>query len=115
MQNATLLKTGIAGSGIAAVCCATPVLSVLLAAVGLSAWVGWLDYVLLPALAFFLGLTGWALWRRQKAVACCDAASSRHVRNRLPGRGKIMVCREYWACHPAPASTRGTARRSAGL
>jgi mercuric ion transport protein len=75
MQNATLLKTGIAGSRIAAVCCATPVLTVLLAAVGLSAWIGWLDYVLLPALAFFLGLTGWALWQRQKAAACCDAAS----------------------------------------
>jgi mercuric ion transport protein len=73
MRHTMLLKTGIAGSVIAAICCATPVLTVLLAAVGLSAWVGGLDYVLLPALAFFLGLTGWALWRRQKAAECCGA------------------------------------------
>ncbi|WP_425471394.1 mercury resistance system transport protein MerF [Thalassobius vesicularis] len=41
-------------------------LVVLLGAVGLSAWLGWLDYVLLPALAFFIGLTAYAVWRRQR-------------------------------------------------
>ncbi|MCE8008285.1 MAG: hypothetical protein B7X55_01295 [Rhodobacterales bacterium 34-62-10] len=50
----------------AALCCFTPVLVVLLGAVGLSAWLGWLDYVLLPALAFFIGLTAYAVWRRQR-------------------------------------------------
>lgn len=59
-----LLGVGIAGTLIAALCCFTPVLVVLLGAVGLSAMVGWLDYVLLPALAFFVGLTVYALWRR---------------------------------------------------
>ncbi|PKO56362.1 MAG: hypothetical protein CVU28_03190, partial [Betaproteobacteria bacterium HGW-Betaproteobacteria-21] len=43
-----MLKTGIAGSVIAAICCATPVLVILLGVLGLSAWVGWLDYVLIP-------------------------------------------------------------------
>ena len=61
-----LLGTGIAGSVIAAICCVTPVLVVLVTAVGLSAIVGYLDYVLFPALAFFLGLTGYALYRRSK-------------------------------------------------
>ena len=50
-----LIATGIVGTVIAALCCFTPVLVVLLGAVGLSAWLGWLDYVLLPALAFFVG------------------------------------------------------------
>ncbi|MDX1605239.1 MAG: mercury resistance system transport protein MerF [Candidatus Competibacterales bacterium] len=68
MKDRTLLKTGITGSVIAAICCFTPLLVVTLAAVGLSAWIGWLDYVLLPALVLFLGLTVYALWRRQAAA-----------------------------------------------
>ena len=47
-----------------ALCCFTPILVVLAGAVGLSAVLGWLDYVLLPALAFFIGLTVYALYRR---------------------------------------------------
>ena len=61
-----LIATGIVGTVIAALCCFTPVLVVLLGAVGLSAWLGWLDYVLLPALAFFVALTAYAVWRRQR-------------------------------------------------
>ena len=67
MDNRTLLKTGIVGSVIAALCCFTPLLVILLGAVGLSAWLGWLDYVLLPALAIFLAITAYALLRRGKA------------------------------------------------
>lgn len=61
-----LLATGLIGTVIAALCCFTPVLVVLLGAVGLSAALGWIDYVLLPALAFFVALTVYALWRRQR-------------------------------------------------
>ena len=57
LTNDTLRKTGIAGTIVAAVCCFTPALVVLLGAVGLSAAVGWLDYVLFPALALFLAMT----------------------------------------------------------
>jgi len=70
MDNRTLLKTGIAGSVIAAVCCATPILLILLGALGLSAWAGWLDYVLLPALVVFVGITIYALHRRRADAAC---------------------------------------------
>ena len=66
MTHKGLLCTGAAGSVVAAVCCFTPALAVLLGAVGLSAWLAWLDYVLLPALVFFLGLTGFALVRMQR-------------------------------------------------
>lgn len=71
MKDATILKTGIIGSVIAAICCATPLLVIALGAIGLSAWVGWLDYVLLPALAIFVGITAYGLWRRNRAAACC--------------------------------------------
>lgn len=66
MKDRTLLRTGIAGTVIAAVCCFTPVLVVLLAGVGLSAATGYLDFVLFPALAFFMGLTVYAFWRKQR-------------------------------------------------
>jgi len=65
-SNRKLIVTGIVGTVIAALCCFTPVLVVLLGAEGLSAWLGWLDYVLLPALAFFVVLTVDAIWRRQR-------------------------------------------------
>ncbi len=61
-----LLQIGIIGTIIAAICCFTPVLVVLLGAVGLSALIGYLDIVLLPALAIFLVITGYALWKRSK-------------------------------------------------
>ena len=65
MNNKNLLKTGIIGSSIAALCCFTPALVVLLGAVGLSAWLAWLDFVLLPALALFVGITIFALLRKR--------------------------------------------------
>ena len=68
VTNSRLLSAGIIGSVVAAVCCFTPVLVVLLGAVGLSALTGVLDYVLLPALVIFLALTGYALWQRQKTL-----------------------------------------------
>ena len=69
MGNNRLLKTGIIGSVIAAICCMTPVLVVLLGALGFSAAVGWLDFVLLPTLAVFLAITGYALWKRSRRGA----------------------------------------------
>ncbi|MAD35424.1 MAG: hypothetical protein CMO30_22750 [Tistrella sp.] len=73
MKDTIILKTGVAGSIIAAVCCFTPALVILLGAVGLSAWLGWIDYVLFPALAIFLSVTAYGLWRRQRAAACCSS------------------------------------------
>ena len=69
MQDRKLFRTGIIGSLVTAVCCFTPLLVVVLGAVGLSAWLGWLDYVLFPALAAFLAMTLYAFirMRRQRA------------------------------------------------
>ncbi len=70
MNEQTLVRTGIVGAIIAAVCCATPVLVIALGAVGLSALTGYLDYVLFPALAICLGMIGYGLYlRRQRRAA----------------------------------------------
>ena len=71
MDNKTLLKTGVAGTVVAALCCATPILVILFGVLGLSAWVSWLDYVLIPALVVFIAITIYALHRRRVAAACC--------------------------------------------
>lgn len=67
MNNNKLLATGLIGTVIAALCCFTPVLVILLGVVGLSAIIGYLDLVLLPALVIFLGITIYAIWRKSKA------------------------------------------------
>lgn len=70
-----LLKAGIAGSVLATLCCATPILVLALGAVGLSAYAAKLDYVLIPLLVFFLLLTLYAWSRRRpgnaEGAACC--------------------------------------------
>ncbi len=69
MDDRKLLRIGIAGAVIAALCCFTPLLVGLLAVVGLSAATGDLDSVLLPALVVFLGITIYAILRRRSAGA----------------------------------------------
>lgn len=68
MNDRLLVRLGIFGTVILALCCFTPVLIVLLGIVGLSALTGYLDYVLLPALVFFIGLAGYALWKKQQCA-----------------------------------------------
>ena len=64
MADRKLLGVGVVGTAIAAICCFTPALVVLLGAIGLAAWLTWVDYVLFPALFGFIGLTVFALMRR---------------------------------------------------
>ncbi|MGH7313253.1 MAG: mercury resistance system transport protein MerF [Candidatus Rokuibacteriota bacterium] len=53
-------------TAVTAICCATPVLGAVLAAVGLAAWLGWADYVLIPALLLFAGMTAYAIVRKRR-------------------------------------------------
>ena len=65
MNDKNLLKTGIVGAMAAGLCCFTPLLVILLGTVGLSAWLAWLDFILLPALVGFVGLAVFAVYRRR--------------------------------------------------
>lgn len=85
MKNpTTLLRVSIIGTVIVALCCFTPILVIFLGILGLSAITGYLDFVLLPALAIFLGLTMYALWRKKQydalAAGSNDKSSSREPR-----------------------------------
>jgi len=73
----TLLRVSVIGTVLVALCCFTPILVVLLGTLGLAALTGYLDYVLLPALVFFIGLTCYAVCRKKKHDACCDSPSTK--------------------------------------
>jgi mercuric ion transport protein len=67
MKN-KLLAFGIGGTLLAALCCFTPLLPIVLTALGLTGLLSVLynDAILLPILAGFLILTGYAIWQRRK-------------------------------------------------
>ena len=66
MKN-KLLALGVGGTIVAILCCFTPILPVVLTALGLIGLLGvvYSDAVLLPILAGFLILTGYAIWRQK--------------------------------------------------
>jgi len=65
-MSSKLLTTGLCGTAFTGICCIAPVATLTLAGLGASAWVGWLDYILLPVFAGFLVLTAYAFWRLRK-------------------------------------------------
>lgn len=73
MDCKKLMRIGISGSIVTAICCFTPILVVLFGAVGLSAWLGWTGRVLPPLLVGFIGLTAYAANRMRKE--CPPAAA----------------------------------------
>jgi mercuric ion transport protein len=61
MTKKHLLRFGIVGTVVTAICCFTPALVILLAGMGLSAWLVWLDSLLIPLLVVFMAITAFAL------------------------------------------------------
>ena len=77
LKQNKLFGFGAVGTGVMAVCCFTPALVLLFAALGISSLMGaWLDLILLPGLAFFLCLTVYALLRRNKAKSAVAESQS---------------------------------------
>lgn len=72
MAGRTLITTGAIGGALAAICCATPLLAVVLGGIGLTAWLANVDYIAMPALLLSVALVGLGLYRRQVTTACCD-------------------------------------------
>ena len=67
-SDTSILKIGVAGSIITAICCFTPLLVLIFGVVGLSSLIGLLDPILLPALGLFLLMVGYGLWKRYRAT-----------------------------------------------
>lgn len=61
MAQNRLLATGIIGFAVSMLGCVTPALVALLAAIGISGSAGWLDYILLPAMALFAAVAAYAI------------------------------------------------------
>ena len=64
MDDKKLLRNGVIGTAIAALCCFTPVLVILLGFAGLSGIIGGLDYFLFPMMFVSMGFISSALFRR---------------------------------------------------
>jgi len=69
MTDRSLITTGAIGAILAAICCATPLLAVVLASIGLTAWLAHADYVVIPVLIMGVALAGLGLYRRNAAAA----------------------------------------------
>jgi mercuric ion transport protein len=68
MGSRGLLRTGVLGAIVAGLCCGTPLLAVVLGALGLPAWLAYADYVLLPALIIFLVAAGYGAYRLRRGA-----------------------------------------------
>jgi len=66
-QNTKFLGAGVAGALLSMLCCFTPVLVIMLSAVGLTAFVAKLDYVLIPVFIASIALVIFALVRRRRS------------------------------------------------
>ena len=77
MPSRGLLRTGIIGAIVTAICCVTPVLVILFGALGVSAWLGWIDLLLFPLLAAFIALTVFALHKRSAPPRVADQTDGR--------------------------------------
>jgi mercuric ion transport protein len=65
-QNTKLIGTGVAGALLSMLCCFTPMLVIVLSAVGLTAFVAKLDYVLIPIFVASIAVVIFALVRRRR-------------------------------------------------
>ena len=70
MDDRALVRKGVVGAAIAALCCATPMLVLALAALGLAGAAVWLDWLIIPALLGFVALAAVGLYRQRRAAAC---------------------------------------------
>lgn len=75
--NRNMIAAGAVGAALAPICCATPLLAVLLGGLGLAAWIAKADYVVMPALLICLLLVGVGVYRRPAAQTSCAPSVSR--------------------------------------
>lgn len=76
MQSQKTFIAGVIGALVILLCCATPLLIILLGAIGLGAVTGYLDYVLLPVLLIFLGMIFYSYDKSTKSTGKSDSCCS---------------------------------------
>lgn len=80
MNDRSLIATGGVAAVLAAICCATPLLAILLSGIGLTAWIDRADYVVLPVLLVGVALVGLGLYRRHAAATCANTNTKQRDR-----------------------------------
>lgn len=68
MGGKKAFNTGLVGAVIGALCCFTPLLVILFGFAGISAWLGWVDYILFPLMFASMGVVAYALYLRAGKV-----------------------------------------------
>ena len=76
MIGRSLIATGGIAAVLAAICCATPILAIILGGISLTAWVANADYIVLAMLVLGIGLAGLGLYRRHVGGTCATAAGN---------------------------------------
>jgi mercuric ion transport protein len=78
MNDRSLITTGAIGAALAVLCCATPILAVVLAGIGLSAWLAKADYIVMRMLLLLgVALVGLGLYRRRVATTYRDTSAKK--------------------------------------
>ena len=75
MTDRSLITSGAIGAALAAICCGTPLLAVVLGGIGLSAWLAKADYIVIPVLLLGVALVGLGLYRRHVTTTCRDTSA----------------------------------------
>ena len=76
MNDRSLMATGGVAAVLAAICCATPILAVILGGIGLAAWIAIADYVVLPVLVLGIALVAFGLYRRNVSATCVTTTAT---------------------------------------
>jgi mercuric ion transport protein len=77
MNGRSLIAAGGIAAVLAAICCATPILAVLLGAIGLTAWIAKADYVVLVVMMAGVALVGFGLYRRHVGATYATTPTER--------------------------------------
>ena len=80
MTDRPLISTGAISAALAAICCATPLLAIVLGSVGFSAWLAKADYLVTPMLLLGIALVAFGLYRRHVAATCGDKSTGEQAR-----------------------------------
>jgi mercuric ion transport protein len=80
MTDRSLITTGAIGAIMAAICCAPPLLAVVLGGIGLTAWLAKADYVVMPVLFLCVAVVGFGFYRRRVTAICRDTSAKEHAR-----------------------------------
>jgi mercuric ion transport protein len=72
MNDRSLITTGAIGAALAAICCATPLLAVMLGGIGLSAWLAKADYIVMPVLLVGVALVALGFTADTSQTTCRD-------------------------------------------